>query len=347
MFAIQFFPLSGFFEQALRIFDAIGKRLFLRFGLQLVAGVALVIGRALFVARGRSVGHVRKARGQLFHLLGGQIGLGGHLFHDAAHSRGLVLVFHDVHDLPVGGPGMQREDGLGALFDLLGGFHLLLLDAFVVGRLLFHIALLGGCVRHGHRGAGAAGFHQGQMIAPDVAHDDVVGLPVPDARRRVRVIEIGKRKLPAAAVLYGGDGVAHRKDQRVVQIAVLIDGVGPHRADAVLGLRFVGTFVVMLPEYGQAVAGGRGLCQLLPGAVHLIEPVFYQPQGLPVRHLFPQVLRHLLAADMRAGDVQKTVFIRMAAAAGGIRGQGHAITFHWSFPMRVRHSSRYSCPAVL
>ena len=110
-------------------------------------------------------------------------------------------------------------------------------------------------------------------------------------------------------------------------------------------LGLVGALVVMVPEDGQAVAGGRGLRELLPGAVHLIEPPLFQPQSFPARDLLAQVARHLLPADMGAGDVQKTVLVRMAAA-GGIRGQDHAIPFHWSISMRAFHSSTYSLPAL-
>ena len=159
------------------------------------------------------------------------------------------------------------------------------------------------------------------MIAPDVAHDEIVGDALVLARREVRVVAVGAGKLAEGTILNRRNGVAVPHGEGGIDVGRVPHG-GPHRAHARQAGRFFRAVDVVFDMQGQPLPRGQRFLQLLRGTETVIDSLRVKARLLPAGDFPPVVGVHRSLGDVGRGDVQKAVLVRAAGAGSSVEGEG-------------------------
>ena len=213
-------------------------------------GLFVLCGVGLFIANRLHEGlHGLGEGGKLFRLNLAGDGVNGGLY-----GAGLILVFGDVDDLArVGVDLVEVDDGLRQIDFLLlhGGIAVLgpaeaAENAFHKRLQLFDGVFAGLGIGDNNVRASPPFLNQGDMVTPDVGHDEIVVHALKGSGLPERVVAVGAGKLPHGAVLDGADGLGVRDHQRSPDIGGLPAGVRADGAHAVLLLRRLGILDVVV-----------------------------------------------------------------------------------------------------
>ena len=154
-------------------------------------------------------------------------------------------------------------------------------------------------IGHHHVRPGAALFHQRDVIAPDVAHDEVVRHAFMLAGREVGIVAVCAGKLAERAIFNGVNGRAVPDGQGRVDVRGVPDRAGPHGPHAGQLAGLVRAVDVVLDVQGQTFPCPERLLQFARVSQAVINLLRIKPGRLPAGD-FPAVVRvHRGLCDVR------------------------------------------------
>ena len=173
-----------------------------------------------------------------------------------------ILVCRNVHNFPGNGIAfVQIQNGLCCIdfrgFDARVTVLCTAEEVFENTHKLFYSFWFQvfGRICHDHIRACTSLFHDGNMIAPDIPHHEVIRRIIENTRREIRVILICAADFPARTIFDGLNANRVGEYHSIVHIGVIPYGVCRHGTDLILLLRIVGGYRVMHQHDRQAVEG--------------------------------------------------------------------------------------------
>ena len=141
------------------------------------------------------------------------------------------------------------------------------------------------------------------MVAANVGHDKIVGLPVKPAGSEHRVVHVSGGQFPGRAAGNGRNGRRVGDDKGVVQIRGAKSGVRAQGAHPVLFLRVGCRVHIMIQQQWQAVESGGSGGQFRTGAPAMVNTLRIKAQSFPAGDFMAIIRVHGFLADVRHGHM--------------------------------------------